>query len=143
MKAYSYIRWSSSQQNDNDSYRRQVLATKDFCKLKKWDLDEELRVDEAVSSYNGDNVKRGALGQFLNAIDAGIIKTPCVLCLEQLDRLTRMKLREARRLFESILEKGVKIATVHNGKVYDETSLDNPFDLFMVICYAVLFFETA
>jgi DNA invertase Pin-like site-specific DNA recombinase len=101
--------------------------------MKGWNLDKELKVDAGVSSYGGDNVRKGALGEFINAVDCGLIKTPCVLILEQLDRLTRMKLRDARKLFESLLEKGVKICVSISGKIYDEASLDNPFDLFFSI----------
>jgi DNA invertase Pin-like site-specific DNA recombinase len=133
MKAYSYIRWSTPQQTGNDSLTRQIKSTEEFCKMKGWNLDKELKVDAGVSSYGGDNVRKGALGEFINAVDCGLIKTPCVLILEQLDRLTRMKLRDARRLFESLLEKGVKICVSNSGKIYDEASLDNPFDLFFSI----------
>jgi len=86
-------------------------------------------VDAATSGYSGSNVTKGALGEFIRQVDSKRISTPCILVVEQLDRLTRKKLRDARKLFEGLLEKGVKICTTHNGKVYDESSLDSLYDI--------------
>jgi DNA invertase Pin-like site-specific DNA recombinase len=76
-------------------------------------------------------LEKGSLAQFLGDVNNGRIKTPSVLIVEQLDRLTRTRLRDARKLFEGLLEKGVQICTANNGKIYTDKSLDEPTDLFM------------
>jgi DNA invertase Pin-like site-specific DNA recombinase len=129
MKAFSYIRWSSDPQTEGDSLKRQLLVTRSICKTKGWELDESLKPDKALSAYKGTNLEKGSLGIFLNKVEAGQIKTPCVLVVEAFDRLTRTRLRDARKLFERLLENNVSICTAHNGKVYDEDSLENPIDL--------------
>jgi hypothetical protein len=88
-----------------------------------------MKVDEGVSAYRGDNINKGSLGRFIASVDSGEIPTPCVLVVEAFDRLTRARLREARRLFENLLEKRVLICTANNGKLYDEKCLDSPADL--------------
>jgi DNA invertase Pin-like site-specific DNA recombinase len=131
MKAYSYIRWSSDAQTAGDSLKRQLEATRRICQQHNWYLDESLKPAQGESAYKGGNLERGSLAEFLSGVNTGKILTPCVLVVEQLDRLTRTRLRDARKLFDGLLEKGVRICTAHNGKVYDDSSLDNPMDLFM------------
>jgi DNA invertase Pin-like site-specific DNA recombinase len=129
MKAYSYIRWSSDPQTEGDSLARQLQITRSICKEKGWQLDESILPDKALSAYSGSNLEKGSLGVFLSKIESGQIKTPCILVVEALDRLTRTRLRDARKLFDRLLENKVSICTAHNGKVYDESSLENPLDL--------------
>jgi DNA invertase Pin-like site-specific DNA recombinase len=94
-------------------------------------LDETFKPDAGVSGYSGDNLRKGSLAAFLAAVEQNRVKTPCVLVVEALDRLTRTRLRDARKLFDGLLEKGVQICTANNAKLYDDSSLDNPIDLFM------------
>jgi DNA invertase Pin-like site-specific DNA recombinase len=129
LKAYSYIRWSSDRQTSGDSFERQIRKTREICRQRGWDLDESMKVDEGVSAYRGDNLSKGSLGRFIQSVDNGRVATPCVLVVEAFDRLTRARLRESRKLFDNLLERGVLICTANNGKVYDETCLDNPVDL--------------
>jgi len=131
MKAYSYRRWSSERQTKGDSLSRQTEITRNIAKQHAWDLDESLKPAMGISAFKGDNLEKGSLAQFLNDVNGGRIKTPCVLIVEQLDRLTRTRLRDARKLFEGLLERGVNICTAHNGKIYTDKSLDEPMDLFM------------
>src|ERR1043166_5765813 len=129
MKAYSYIRWSSDAQTAGDSLKRQLEATRRICQQHNWYLDESLKPAQGESAYKGGNLERGSLAEFLSGVNTGKILTPCVLVVEAFDRLTRTRLRDARKLFDGLLEKGVQICTAHNGKDYDESSLDNPLDL--------------
>lgn len=86
-----------------------------------------------VSAYTGKNLAKGSLAKFIQAVKNGQIQTPCVLCVEGLDRLTRIRVRDARAMFEELLSLNVLICTTHNHKLYDETSLDNPMDLMISI----------
>jgi len=131
VKAYSYLRWSSAPQTDGDSLTRQLHVTRNICKEKGWELDETFKPDAGISGYSGENLTKGSLAAFLAAVEQHRIETPCVLVVEALDRLTRTRLRDARKLFEGLLEKGVQICTANNNKLYDDSSLDNPMDLFM------------
>jgi hypothetical protein len=109
MKAYSYIRWSSGSkeiggygQSSGDSLRRQIEETEKFCKAKGWHLDEEKMVDVSVSGYKGKNVSKGALGEFIRAVDNGEIPVPCICVIEQLDRL---KMQESKPTDVALLYK--------------------------------------
>jgi len=129
MKAYSYIRWSSDPQTKGDSLARQIERTRAVCASLGLNLDETLIADRGVSGYTGKNLHKGALGKFIEAVESGRVKTPFVLVVEGLDRVTRMRVRDARKLFERLLELDVKICTAHNEAVYDESSLDNPVEM--------------
>ncbi len=131
MRAFSYLRWSSDNQTKGHSLERQLAATREICREKGWTLDESIFPDEGVSGYHGDNIEKGHLAHFIEAVEARKIKTPCVLVVEALDRLTRLKLSQARSLFDRLLGNGVMICTAHNRKIYDATSLENPFEIIM------------
>ncbi len=131
MKAYSYMRWSSDPQTKGDSLRRQVQTTRSICEKNGWTLGEAIPVDAAVSAYRGDNINKGHLAAFKQAVERGLIETPCVLVVEAMDRVTRIRLREARNLFEEIISLGVNLCTANNEKVYTKESLENPIEIMM------------
>ena len=131
MKAYSYVRWSSDEQTSGDSLTRQILATKQMCQEKGWIYDESLKADAGVSAYKGDNIQNGSLAKFISEVESKRIETPCILVVEALDRLTRTSLKDARNLFEKLLELDVQICTANNRKIYTKQCLDNPIDMMM------------
>ena len=60
-KAYSYLRFSTPEQAEGDSYRRQMAAALDWCKRKGVELDDKLRFhDLGKSGYTGANFTEGA-----------------------------------------------------------------------------------
>ena len=64
--AYSYIRFSTTEQQKGDSLHRQLSMSKEYCQQKGLVLDESLTLrDLGVSAWRGRNVKQGALGAFL------------------------------------------------------------------------------
>src|SRR5262249_12764717 len=68
-KAYSYIRFSTPEQAQGDSIRRQTEAARDYASRHKLDLDETLTFhDPGMSAYRGRNAEAGALGAFLEAV---------------------------------------------------------------------------
>jgi DNA invertase Pin-like site-specific DNA recombinase len=133
MKAYSYLRWSSSIQTQGDSLKRQLEATRRICAEKGWELDESIKVDRGISAYRGDNIEKGSLAEFINAVKRKKIQTPCVLVIEALDRLTRTRIREAPKLIEQLIDSGVLICTANNGKIYDEKVLDNTLEIVILL----------
>ena len=131
MRAFSYLRWSSDIQTKGHSLERQLSITREICREHGWELDESIFPDEGLSGYHGDNLSKGHLAHFIAAVKAKKIKTPCVLVVEALDRLTRLKLSQARDLFENLLAEGVLICTANNRKIYNADSLENPFEIMM------------
>jgi DNA invertase Pin-like site-specific DNA recombinase len=134
MKAYSYVRYSSAKQNFSDSFRRQSEGTQKWCNENNFEYDEKgfgLYKDLGVSGSTGANIHKATSGLnlFLNDVREGKIKTPCVLVIEALDRLTRLNIRAAFRVVEDLIDLGVQIATVQDNKIYNEKTLDTTFEL--------------
>ncbi len=63
-KAYSYIRFSSKEQQNGGSEKRQLDATERYAARKTLELDTSLK-DLGQSAYRGKHRKQGALGRFL------------------------------------------------------------------------------
>src|SRR5437867_425154 len=93
--AYSYIRFSSRQQAEGDSLRRQTEKAEDYCQRKGWTLDASLTLrDLGVSAFRGDNALLGNLGVFLAAVKKGTVPAGSVLIVESFDRLSRQGIDE-------------------------------------------------
>ena len=91
-RAYSYLRFSTTEQLKGDSLRRQTQAARAYADTHGLDLDEALTFrDLGVSAFKGKNVAEGALGAFLQAVDAGRVPPGSWLLVENLDRLSRDK----------------------------------------------------
>jgi DNA invertase Pin-like site-specific DNA recombinase len=125
-KAYSYKRFSSIKQEEGDSIRRQTeLAERYIAKHPELELDTSLSLhDLGVSAFKGDNVKTGALGLFLKAVDDGLVLPGSFLLVEHLNRLSRQQVTVALELFLSITRKGINIVTLSDGFVYSQDSID-------------------
>jgi DNA invertase Pin-like site-specific DNA recombinase len=125
-KAYSYIRFSTPEQAKGDSKRRQTTMAAEYAKLHNLDLDDTLTFrDEGVSSFRGKNAETGRLGDFLEAVRNGIVPQGSVLLVENFDRISRQAARKALRTIEQIVESGVTLVTLADGKEYDEAALDD------------------
>lgn len=132
-KAYSYLRFSTPEQLRGDSLRRQSTLAANYAKAHNLDLDTELTFrDLGVSAFRGDNVATGALGAFKAAIAEGIVSPGSYLLVESLDRLSRKTARKALRELEAIVEAGIIVVTLNDGKVFTEETLDG-LDLFMAL----------
>jgi DNA invertase Pin-like site-specific DNA recombinase len=112
MRAYSYSRFSSQMQRQGTSIDRQQALARKWCKDNDVELSTVTYQDEAVSGLNGDNVRSGALGKFIADVTSGEIEPDSYLIIEHLDRLTRMKPRQAVNLLSSITELGVTVVTL-------------------------------
>src|SRR4051794_7179131 len=91
--AYSYIRFSSPQQAEGDSLRRQHELRDAWLKRSGARLDTSLTLrDEGVSGFTGShrtNPDRHALAAFLDLVKKGRIPQGSFLVVESLDRLSR------------------------------------------------------
>lgn len=119
-RAYSYIRFSTPEQIKGDSLRRQVSRSEEWCRRNKHTLDDSLNLrDLGVSAFQGKNAETGRLRAFLDAVEEGRVPKGSVLLVENLDRLTRSTIRQALRLFLSILESGIRLATLDPEHIFE------------------------
>src|ERR1700675_3021308 len=118
--AFSYKRFSSSGQDNNDSFDRQGGDTRDWYNREiaplGIPLDETFK-DSARSAYTGEHVgKRGDLGRFVAAIKSGAVSKGSILIAENLDRISRQGPKIARKLLEQIVDRGVDVHFATLGK---------------------------
>jgi DNA invertase Pin-like site-specific DNA recombinase len=128
IKAYSYIRFSTPEQSKGDSKRRQTDMVKHWLAAHpKYTLDTELTLhDLGVSAYRGKNLDTTAkLGGFLEAVKQGDVAQGSVLLLESLDRLTRQSARKAVSTLGDIVDLGIDVCTLNDGKHYSKESFDD------------------
>lgn len=126
--AYSYIRFSTSEQKKGDSLRRQVELSEKYAEENGLILDHSLNMhDIGLSAFDRSNIERGALGGFLSAIKQGKVTPGSYLLVESLDRLSRDKVMAALKIFISILEYGVTIVTLADNMKYSSESVGDNF----------------
>ena len=121
-RVYSYIRFSTKEQEDGRSEPRQLELAAAYAKKHGLVLDDTLRMaDRGKSAYKGKNIlKGGALGDFLAEIKKGRVPRGSVLVVENIDRITRLEFWEAFEVLSSIIRNGVKIHTTSPEMTYDE-----------------------
>lgn len=134
-KAYSYLRFSTPEQQKGDSFRRQTSMATSYAARKGLDLDTALTFhDLGVSAFRGVNADAGRLADFLEAVRAGLVPQGAFLLVEALDRLSRLAPRKALRVLEDIVDAGVTVVTLNDEKAYTTGSLDkDPIDLLVAI----------
>jgi DNA invertase Pin-like site-specific DNA recombinase len=126
-KVYSYTRFSTPEQAQGDSFRRQSDAAARWARERGLELDATLSLeDKGVSAYRGGNVEEDrGLGAFLFACRQGLIERGSFLLVESLDRISRMTPRRVQRLVDDIVDAGVTIVTLNDGQEYTQDRLDN------------------
>lgn len=99
------------------------------------ELDRELTFEDlGVSAFRGANAEAGRLADFLEAVQAGQVSKGSVLLVEALDRISRLSPRKALRVLEDIVDAGVTVVTLNDGKAYSPGSLDaDPMSLLTAI----------
>lgn len=124
-RAYSYIRFSSPEQAQGDSLRRQREASRAYAEEHGLELDESLTMqDTGISAFKGLHRIKGALGEFLRQVKAGAIPRHSVLLVESLDRLSREQIDEALIQFLNIIRAGIKVVTLTDNMEYDHQSIN-------------------
>jgi DNA invertase Pin-like site-specific DNA recombinase len=123
-KAYSYLRFSTPEQAQGDSQRRQLEKAKEYAQLHGLELDETLTFeDKGISGFKGANATRGALKRFLDAVEFGLVEAGSFLLVENLDRVSRQDPWDAMPVFQQIINSGVTIVTVQDGRVWSREEL--------------------
>lgn len=122
--AYSYLRFSTPEQIDGDSIRRQRLSAAQWCKERGVHLDETLSFrDLGKSAFSGAHFNEGALGTFFAFVAEGIIKQGSYLVIESLDRFSRENpMIAAGRLFE-LVKAGITVVTTDDRSEYSLETL--------------------
>ena len=130
-KAYSYLRFSTPEQRKGDSYRRQTELAESYAARHGLELDDTFNFhDLGVSAFRGANVATGMLGYFKEAVESGEIAQGSFLLVESLDRISRQSARRAQRVLEDIIDLGVSVVTLNDGRKYSSASLErDPFEL--------------
>jgi DNA invertase Pin-like site-specific DNA recombinase len=124
-KAYSYIRMSTAEQVKGSSLRRQIAKSREYAEEHRLDLvDGRQIIDKGLSAFTGANITRGALGAFLDAVGADQIPPGSFLLVESLDRLSRQNPWTAQRVLGEIIDKGITVVTLSDGKRYTKDSIN-------------------
>lgn len=133
--AYSYIRFSTPEQMHGDSLRRQTESSTSYAEEHCLELDTTLNLrDLGVSAFKGENVEKGRLGAFIKAIDEGLVEKGSFLLVESLDRLSRAEVMDALEVFLIIVNKGITIVSLLDGRKYSRESIrDNATELIVSI----------
>lgn len=125
-KAYSYLRFSTPEQLKGDSLRRQTTMAREYAARHGLDLDEDLTFhDLGVSAFKGANAESGKLAYFREAVEVGLVKPGSLLLVEALDRLSRLTPLKAIRVLEDIVDAGITVVTLNDGKSYTAETLHN------------------
>jgi DNA invertase Pin-like site-specific DNA recombinase len=120
-RVFSYLRWSTPQQQWGDSERRQAQMAEDWCQRNGCTLAERQFADSGISAFHGQN-QQGDLATLLKAMRRGD-----KLLVEDLDRLSRQDWFSAMTFMASILAKGVEIISLRNGcEITEDTFRHNP-----------------
>ena len=124
--AYSYIRFSTTEQSKGDSQRRQLEKSQQYAAANGLQLDNTLSFNDlGKSAFRGDHAASGGLSLFITAIDEGRVERGSVLLIENLDRLSRQPAIDALALLQSIVSRGVSVVTLGDGRTYTQESLKN------------------
>jgi DNA invertase Pin-like site-specific DNA recombinase len=136
---YSYIRFSTVQQAQGNSYDRQLSRTRDYCALRGMTLDEKLHFsDLGVSAWKGKNLEGGELGYFLQACREGTVKRGSALIVEGMDRLSRLEPFDAIHLLYSLVrECGVEVHLTTSNTVFSTDSKTQGQDLLYALTEAI------
>jgi DNA invertase Pin-like site-specific DNA recombinase len=135
--AYSYVRFSSSDQAKGDSLRRQTEAAEEWCRRNGVGLDSSTTLhDLGRSAYTGShraNPDRNALAAFLQLVEGGKVPRGSYLVIENLDRLSREHIQPALLLVLNLLQAGVRIVQLKPSEiVFDDKSDTLPVMMMMV-----------
>ena len=122
-KIYSYLRFSTPEQQLGDSERRQLELAQKFAEDRGTTLDETL-VDRGLSGYHAAHKTKGHLGRFLEKVERGQIPPGSTLVIENVDRLSREPIMDALSTVSDLLKKGISIQTLSPREHYDQKSLN-------------------
>jgi hypothetical protein len=133
--AVSYSRWSSADQGDGDSRRRQRAQFLAFCKRHELSPlpDHEHPVDDGVSAYRGRNVKSGSLGQFFLKVQSDPSLKGVVLVVEAQDRISRQPSWDTVLDMFRFIQAGISVGICDTNQIYGPETFTDEFSLMRIL----------
>jgi DNA invertase Pin-like site-specific DNA recombinase len=107
---HSYLRFSTTDQEDGDSIGRQNQEAIAFCEKHNHTLSSLRFEDLGRSGFRKKNLKKSGLEAFLVAIKKGKIKAGDILFVEAIDRLSRSGIAVTQEIVREIHKAKVDIA---------------------------------
>ena len=134
-RAYSYLRFSTLEQQRGDSFRRQTALADKYALQHGLILDTNLNFKDAgISAFRGKNATDGQLGAFVIALEEGIVPKGSYLLVESLDRISRQTPYKAQALLQNVILAGAVVVTLSDGRKYDLEALEkDPTSLIMSV----------
>ncbi|MBI5322735.1 recombinase family protein [Bradyrhizobium sp.] len=118
-RAYSYVRFSTPQQEAGASLQRQTEKAAKYAADHGLVLDTEMDMtDRGVSAFRGKNARTGALRSFLDAVEHGYIPPGSYLLIENMDRMSRDGIIASQGLFSLLISSGINIVTLTDQELY-------------------------
>jgi DNA invertase Pin-like site-specific DNA recombinase len=134
-----YSRFSGKKQEAGDSQRRQDDYAERAAREEGVEIDRTLCLkDKGISAFRGKNWKRGDLGKFLDLVDAGVVPKGSILCIEQVNRLSRMPWMDQVQLWKEILSRGIVIRTCVPSARYTAKNINDLTTGCPVVIYMML-----
>ncbi len=124
--AFSYQRVSDPKQTRDGraGLDRQADAFIDFCQRHGLVANADPLVDRGLSAFHGRHRRKGALGAFISAAEAGQIPPGSVLVVEDLDRFSREAASHAEELLLSLFNQELALGIVRDDVVVDRARHD-------------------
>lgn len=123
-RAYSYLRFSTAEQLEGDSLRRQTSLAAAYALRHGLELDDTLSFqDLGVSAFRGLNANVGRLGDFLEAVQVGQVPAGSYLLVESLDRISRNHAFDAQHALSNMIMLGVTVVTLLDERIYSREAL--------------------
>ncbi|WP_371325268.1 recombinase family protein [Dechloromonas sp. ZY10] len=135
-QAFSYIRFSSPQQEMGDSVRRQEKKAVEYAAQHNLTLDTRSYRDLGLSAWDKTNVTKGNFGKFLLAVEQGKIPKGSYLLVESLDRISRADVDDALELLLSIVRKGIIVVTLDDRQEYSKQRIKQDHGISLIISIA-------
>ena len=134
-RAYSYLRFSTLEQQRGDSFRRQTALADKYALQHGLILDTNLNFKDAgISAFRGKNATDGQFGAFVIALEEGIVPKGSYLLVESLDRISRQTPYKAQALLQNVILAGAVVVTLSDGRKYDLEALEkDPTSLIMSV----------
>jgi len=119
-QAILYSRFSSSQQADGDSLRRQTEMAERFCMTHGLELSSMTFEDLGVSGWK--EVLRDGLKSLLKAVERGVVPNDSFILVEAADRLSRKGWEDVTKIVSELISRGCSLVTIENGQIYNSTN---------------------
>ena len=137
MIAHIYIRFSTIEQREGTSTRRQKDECFSHLTNKGWSLGQVM-VDEGRSAFSGDNRSEGAALAIFEQEAAIGQHRDSILLVERLDRLSRQGHEDTFELIRRFSRYGVHVATVDGSAFYRAGEKLNLTDIITMLVKAEL-----